>query len=604
MSVLAYGVTFPDTWTPFQCELFLFTYGNQLVDSPYWRPRGCFKGEERSPSPNSYTGEGRYTHFRALVEMVFPKMFEWNEWSDKIARALCENKSTAICGCGGSSKSTTTGMYALFWYIAAPNNSAVLIASTTLDAAKKRIWKEVRRFYVEFVRQVRKLGTLEIVNSPKPAIRPVDPAHGADSAHGMYVVAVAKGEEQKGIDTLKGFHPDRLLMIGDETDSISQAVVDVGANQEIGTMEYQTIWLGNDPSLFNPLGQMMQPEIGKTVGLQHVEWTSTKGYKCLRLDAFDSPNIRDKDKWKGIIRQKDIKAIMERYGENHPQVWIMLRGIHPPEGADSTVVSEALLLRYHTSEGVTWKRNFILSSCVDPAFGGDRCTYRTYMRGNDTSGKMRILMGEKIEIPISGNDPTNPPEYQIARKVKELNQARGIPPEEFNIDKTGTGQGAAAVLQREWSPNINTCRFGGTPSEFSVSDEDPRPANEAYDRKVTELWYSIREFIEADMIRGMDTETARELCARRFEIKAKKISVEPKEEMKERGIASPDWGDNFAVYIDMLREKKGIGATVMTEVKKDYTQDYYRRIKEMDLDSEGTYQPALDDAMVPDYMNF
>lgn len=597
---IRHGIEFPDKWTPFQYELYLFYYGPQLLENPYWRPRGTYEGEETNPSPNPYTGEGRYTHFRALCELVFPKVFEWNDWSERIARALCENKHTAICGCGGSSKSTTTAMYALFWYLAAPNNSAVLIASTTIEAAKKRIWKEIRRFYVEFVRQVRRLGNLQMVNSPKPAIRPVSEQHGADAAHGIYIVAVARGEEQKGIDTLKGFHPDRLLQIGDETDSIGQAVVDVGANQEVGTIEYQTVWLGNDPSLFNPLGQMMQPEVGKAVGLQHVEWTSVKGYHCLRLDAFDSPNIRDKDRWKGIIRKKDIDATIARYGENHPQVWIMLRGIHPPEGADDTVLSEALFLRNNCRDGVIWAQSFITSGLLDPAFGGDRCVFRTMDRGiEQDSGKMRILFHEPIEIQIDASDKKNPPEYQIAAKVKTLCEARGIPPHEFITDSSGTGRGVASVLQREWSPNINTCEFGGFPSGMPVSDENPKPANEEYDRKVTELWYSFRVFVEAGMIRGLDAKTAMEFCSRKFFVKSKKIAVEEKTEMKLRGAPSPDLADCAVTGIELVR-RKGINAQVLTDTKQAAGHDLQAFLRKADLDgrddcysddteSDGTY---------------
>ena len=46
-----------------------------------------------------------------------------------------------------------------------------------------------------------------------------------------------------------------------------------------------------DPSLFNPLGKMMQPELGKPVTLAHKEWTAHGGVFCLRFDAFDSPNF-------------------------------------------------------------------------------------------------------------------------------------------------------------------------------------------------------------------------------------------------------------------------------------------------------------------------
>lgn len=590
MPILVSGVEFPNNWNPYQCQMYLFFWGNWLAENPYSR-LSITDGKRTTPSKIPYEGEGRYEHFRNIVEIIFPKSFEWHDWSEAAARAFCSNKRVAICGCGGSGKSTTAAMYALIWWLCAPTESAVLIASTTIEQAKKRIWKNIRQYYMEFVKKTNGgFGTV-LIGNPKPCIRPTR----QDTAHGIYVVAVAKGEEQKGIDNLKGFHPKRLMMIGDETDSIGQAVVDVGVNQEIGTIEYQTIWLGNDPSLFNPLGKMMQPELGKPVTLVHKEWTAHGGVFCLRFDAFDSPNIRDKNKWSGIVRQQDIDIATKQFGENHPQIWIMMRGIHPPEGADDTVMSEALFVRNNCQEGVVWKRSFTTLGLLDPAFGGDRCVFRTLDYGLDTDSKVKCLVGVPITIQIDASDTKNPPEYQIAHKVKSLCESKGIKPEDFILDASGTGRGVKNVILVEWSPNINSCEFGGLCSDMPVSDEDPRPASEAYDRKVTELWYTFRVFVESGMIRGLDPATAMEFCARKFFVKNRKITVEQKSEMKLRGAASPDLADCLVTGIHLLRER-GINATVMTEVKRGYVEDYGARMREHDIDaSDNLYSPAIDE---------
>lgn len=587
------GVAFPKNWTPFMCQLFLFYWGNKLVKDPYLHPTPEGKWVK---SVFPYDGEGRYEHFWKLVEMCFPELLERNDWSDKAARAFCENSHTAICGCAGSSKSTTAGAYAFFFLIAAPNDSAVLIGSTTIDASKKRIWKNVREFYTKMVKMVRKLGETVLIGNPRPCIR----SSPKDSAHGIYVIAIAKGEKEKGVEALKGFHPKRLLMVVDEADSVSEAVIEVMPNQEVGTIEYQTIWLGNDPSLFNPLGRIMQEQVGKPITLGHLEWKSSMGFHCLRFDAFDSPNIRDKDKWKGIMRQKDIDTVVKRHGENSPQVWIMLRGIHPPEGADDTVLSEALFLRNRCQDQVTWKRSFTTLALLDPAFGGDRCVLRFMDYGADTENATKALFHEPIEIRIDAGDTKNPPEYQIAVKVKTLCESRGVKTREFYGDGTGTGRGVMSVLQREWGPDINVVQFGGAPSEMPVSDEDPRPASEVYDRKVTELWYSFREFVEAGIVRGLDPTTAMEFCARKFYIKGKKTCVEKKEEMKLRGAMSPDLADCSVLGIHALRER-GINATVMTETKQAYVSDYSTKFAKHDLDGENTYQDAVDEPAFAGY---
>jgi hypothetical protein len=301
---------------------------------------------------------------------------------------------------------------------------------------------------------------------------------------------------------------------------------------------------------------MMQPEIGKPVGLHNTEWTSAKNVKCLRLDAWEIPNIKDKDKWTGLVRQRDIDDLVARKGENSPSVWIQLHGLHPPEGSCNTVLSEATLIRFHAFDSSYWRNDFTVSASLDPAFGGgDDCTFRTFKRGNDTSGKLRIVCDEILNLPVSASDPTNPAEYQIAAKVRELCKARGIAPDEFVVGSTGIGRGVGAVLQREWSPRIQIVDENGAPSEMIVSQENPRPAKEIYDRKVTELWFGVREFVEADMIRGLDRTTANQLCSRTYEDRgsggSRKDSIQKKDEM----LHSPNEADALAFYLFLLREK-------------------------------------------------
>lgn len=570
------GVLFPIDWPDLVCLFWLFKH------SPKLQQRDLVWGIEGKPAIEvplgSYTGLGRFSYSKSIAQMLFPKLMEWQDWSEKAVQTFCENESTAITGCGGSSKSTSAGLYGWQFYQCDPLNSAVLIVSTTLDSAKKRIWKNINIFYSEFVRMTgdRSSG---IVGNPRPSICPLTKQSGEmkrDTAVGLHVIAVAKGELEKGIASMKGFHPRRLLIITDEADSVSQAVVDVRANLRIGTEEFQTIDLGNDPQLFNPLGQQMEPSKGRMVGLENIEWTSTSGIKCLRFDGYDSPNIRDNNKWTGIIRQSDINKITKN-GEHAEtaMAYIMVRGIHPPEGADETVISQAAIARFNCKDRVTWQHGFIISGMVDPGYGGDPCIYRTFKRGFDTSGLFRVEMDEVIEIPIVVNDPLNPPEYQIAQKSMELSKARTIPPEEFVIGVAGRGAGTASVLQREWSPRIQTCDEGGACSDMIVSEEDPRPAKEIYDRRVTELWFSIREFIEADMLRNLDDATVLQLCQRKHAPKGggqgKRTSLEKKTDMKDRGVPSPNEADALGFGINMLREK-GINASVKSPVKSQANQ--------------------------------
>lgn len=552
--IITDGCAFPPDWNPLEIQLWLFRYAPQLQLDPFWRPGG-------KRSDRAYSGSGRFAHCKTVIDLLMPS-FEWHEWSEQQVRALCAHSQIAMCGGGGSGKSCSTGAYALVFAMSGLNykseseggDTGVLIASTTIDAAIRRIWKSVAQFYGDMMRASGGgVGRQTMFGKPRPQIR----AAPKDLMHGLFVIPVATGDIQKAINDLKGFHPKRLLLIGDETDSISQAVVEVQDNLRVGTEEFQAVWLGNLPSIFNPLGKLMEPAPNTPVSEEcGLEWTSTSGVHCLRFDGELSPNITGEEKWSGLPRQRDLDATLRRnQGIKGQQYYIMVRGLPPPDGVDDTVLSESTLNRFHVRDPVTWAGQFITSAALDPGFGGDPCCLKVFRRGSDTGGKLRAALLETILIPVSAADPTNPAEFQIAKRVQEICVSRSIAPDEFVLDSTGIGRGTAAVLQREWSANIQTCNFGGAASERPVSNEDPRPASEAYDRQVTELWFSIREFIHADILRALDLDTARQLTQRRFEVKNRKFSVEKKEDMKGRGIPSPNDADALACYIHLLRSK-------------------------------------------------
>ncbi len=546
-----------------------------------------------------YEGEGRFEHSKMISQILYRKAFEWHEWSEQIGRKACESDYLCITGCGASSKSTTIADYALKFWMCAPLDSAVIMASKTIDNSKKRIWREVSRLYLLFSRLVGGYKDATLTASPRPSICPiVGEERKKDEAHGLYVVAMHGKDMEKEQEFLKGFHVRRILVIADELDSLEeggQALIGTFTdNLCTGAVEAQFIGLGNDPSLFNALGDMMQPQMGKPLTLEHKEWLSAKNVHCLRLDAWDSPNIKHKDKFTGLVRQRDIDDLVARKGENSPSVWIQLHGLHPPEGCSNTVLSEAALIRFHCFESVVWKKDYTTSAALDPAFGGDACIFRTFKRGNDTQGKMKILCDETLTIPIIANDPL-PADYQIALKVKELCISRRIPPDEFILDATGIGRGVAAILQREWSPRIESCNFGGSPTDRIVSDENPVPANKEYDRLVTELWFSIREFVEADLIRGLDQKTGVQLCSRTYEDKGvgggRKLSIQKKEEM----LHSPDEADALACGIELMR-RKGINASIKTSVKEKAGDALQKAVEEYDWDANNlAYSDFLED---------
>jgi hypothetical protein len=67
------------------------------------------------------------------------------------------------------------------------------------------------------------------------------------------------------------------------------------------------------------------------------------------------------------------------------------------------------------------------------------------------------------------------------------------------------------------------------------------------------LWYQVREFAQAGMLKGLYTEAIVQLCNRQYLYKGKKISVETKEDVKLSLGRSPDDADALAVLVDVAR---------------------------------------------------
>lgn len=271
---------------------------------------------------------------------------------------------------------------------------------------------------------------------------------------------------------------------------------------------------------------------------------------------------------------------------------IFVRGRYNPDGADDVVIPESMFLKFKCRETrVVWRDEVDHCAVLDPAFGGDRCVWRPMDVGFDVEGKRVVLFGPPMTLGLVTDDPANPAEYQIAKRVMQLNKSAGVEPANFILDCTGTGRGTRSVLLREFSTEIKGCEFGGAASERRVSEVNDKRCCDEYDRKVTELYFSFREFVEAGMIRGLDLETCREFSGRTFEMKGsgagKRYSIETKQDFRDRGNLSPDLSDACVLGAELLR-LKGIVPAFVGTLPARRQENWGRVVDRYDLESRGS----------------
>ena len=488
-------------------------------------------------------GLGKFGHFKNAANLIWPDLI-WNPWLERQIESMCENQWVSWTGCAASGKTFASALYALVWWLADPMHSSVILTSTTAKMIRKRAWANIQTLW----RTSNGQFPGNMVDS-KTTLQ----ASKGDDKNAVFAVAVLDGSTSKAVANIQGIHSERMLAIVDEATDTPEAAFEATANLSKGCKEFQFLAIGNPHSTLDEHGRFSEPKDGwESVGIETQEWETLRGV-CVRFDGLQSPNIlAGKTKWEFLITQEQVDASIKYEGEDSPRYWKYSRGFWPREGVVSTVLSETMCQKYR----VTGQHAFVTESKMlaglDPAFGGDRCILRFAKYGDLQSGLMGIEFTEILDIKLSAGS-TEPIHFQIARQVKEACLARGVEPNHLAIDATGEGGGLCDILAREWSPHICRVEFGGKASNKAVSDEDSRPSHEAYANRVTELWFSVREWVIREQVKGFDHGTIVEFCQRMFDDKKRKIVVERKADMKGRTGQSPDLADAAVLVIEMGR---------------------------------------------------
>jgi hypothetical protein len=486
-------------------------------------------------------GLGTFNHFVNVSKMVWPKM-SWNPWLEAQVESLCEHDYVGWAGCGASGKTFGATLFATVWWLANPSKTTVVLTSTTAKMIRKRMWANLQ----ELVRKSRGFpGNMVDSKMSLQAIK-------GDDRHSISAIAVAEGNTSKAVANIQGIHAERVMVIIDEATDTPEAAFEACTNLSKGCREFKMLVIGNPASKYDPHGRFCTPAKGwRSVTIEDQHWLTERGM-CRRFDGMKSPNISEgRTKYPYLITHDQVLSAMRHEGEQSPTFWKYTRGFWSPDGMVKTVLSESIIETYTPTRKLVFTTNVQVVAGLDPGFGGDRCVLR-FAKVGTANDKVSILFGDVIHISPNAQ-LTEPVHYQIANRVKEECSQRGVPPDKFALDSSGEGGGLADILTREWGV-VHRVEFGGSASTIPVSDEDSRPCNEAYDRKVTELWFSMRKWVVEERVGGMDMETRQEFCARMFDDSKRKISVETKTVMKQRTGKSPDLADAAVVLLDLVRK--------------------------------------------------
>lgn len=570
-----------------------------------------------------FGGLGKFGHFRAYVDLLWNSetsgsmvRFIWNTMTNKMLIKACEEDELGVAGATSIGKSSPFALYAVVSYAVDPTHCLILVLSTTIAGAKKRIFKNVREYWSS------------IPNLPGKPLWSTNAIHGLNyngdgygESSGIFLLASEQSNEKAALDkfigvksprtgnsgatfeeliaqpeyadlanhydeaTLRDLIPrlnnlshdriGKLIVIVDEATGCVESILNAyNTNLRPGnTGSCQMIMLGNPNLPYDTFGKFCQPEAGWD-GVDLInddEWRTKTGGLCIRFNGELNPRITEgNERLSWMLRKEDIDLMATTYGRDSLFFHRMVLGTWTLGAGEFGIYSPAdIELSNSRRSKVIWSEEPIKTSFLDPSFtaGGDRAMASFGKLGKDINDEMVFLLTETLAIKVDVNNTTVPVSYQLVNGWKKACRERGVLPQHAAFDSTGGGAPFGDIVQATWSPLVTRVTSAGPasknplPGEFlpgTRTGEKPKQvlACDRYANRATEIWLSAQSLFRSQQIYGVTEDLAKELCSRQLDKKGGiKMKVEEKPIYRSREGKSPDESDSFLGLIDFCRTK-------------------------------------------------
>ena len=300
-------------------------------------------------------------------------------------------------------------------------------------------------------------------------------------------------------DQFQGFHSRKLLAIVDEASGVAEEI-------------FQAID-GLNPDKLLLLGNPMQ-NTGR-----FADSFKREGVKKISISAFDTPNLKANQVLiPGLIQSRDVERIRSKYGEESDVYRVRILGEFPKADVDTIISVDEVAKAIQRQVVVLsqWEKKM----GVDPArFGDDRTS----------------IVIRQMEKVVYKETYSNLDTMQITGHILNLAKEHYVKAENINIDAIGIGAGI-----------VDRCREQGWMVN-GVSVSEKAQDYEHYLNLRAELYAGkIKEWIKtADL---PDDDDFYELANIKYKFNSKgQMQLESKEDMKKRGLPSPDVADSLSL---------------------------------------------------------
>lgn len=492
----------------------------------------------------------------------------------RVVAEWCAEPDLAIAGAASSGKTFPVATCILEDWKASPSNTLSFVCTTSLGASEDRIWGAIVGLHSK---SVHTCGTYIAHKYVIAWDNMSNEASDREYNCAIKAVAIPPGEEgRKAVDTLRGRKNKRVRLAYDELPEMGTYATKGAINLESnsGDSQLRVTYIGNPHKHDDAHGDVCKPADSrgyKSINQSTPKWKTRTGV-CIFMNGEWSPNFQagpdEPIPFPYLTNRRTLKNMLKRCHGNRESIEYYRNaiGFWPDASVSETVLSLDVILQYFANEKNKWKgndRKKVAGLDVGFGRGGDLCVLQIGEVGMTVENR-KVLQHHKeyvIMPPASGVF-----EEEIAKQVVDILRAETVSPDNFGMDISSDGGKIYREIVRYWlalgnsrAANCHAISSMGKPSDRIVSNVDTRKCSDAYDRRVTEYWMMIREGVMTKCIMGIpftegaENELVGELCARTYEIRNKKFSIEGKPEMKLRIHKSPDRADAFAYMVEMAR---------------------------------------------------
>ena len=430
--------------------------------------------------------------------------FLWSKQRE-IVQSVVFNRRTAVRSSHGPGKSFIAGMLAAWWIDTHPAGEAMVVTTApTHRQVHGILWEEIRKQHRKGDLPGRVLMT--------------DQWYLGDS-----LIGEGRKPADHDDDGFQGTHRRYVLVILDEACGVPENLY-TGA-ESITTNEHcRILAIGNPDDPTSPFHDACKPN---------------SGWNVIGISTFDTPNFTGEEIPESLVDLLPSRTWQEgrlkKWGADSPLYISKVLGQFP-ESSEDTLIPLSWVVRAQNREIVP--RRFDESKMgLDVArFGSDR-TVAYHNHG----GRVRLVMDV-------GKQKTTETAGRVANLWKELRTS------DINVDGVGVGGGVVDMLEEDGYP-VNDMQAGGgssAPTKFLNAR--------------AEWYWNLRVMFERDEIDldPEDEDLASQLSSIKFHhTRRGQVQIESKDEMKKRGMPSPDRADAVMLAVNEpidMKSSDSIGA--------------------------------------------